>query len=222
LHPACNATLAASLAKVAGRRPISRGDKNGFVDKAMSAHDEPLCLEQFLASGGRGRIDLLRHCVLSITMEPIFVFLVSEYRQRPTHAGALTLFDVFCAPGAPCRLRADPVLPPRELVLAASIRALRAQWLQLQSARPPAPEDAVAITMPMRGLFDSVVRSVMNDPDAPYTRLACRYDPALTPAENLPDGRMTQAQRLFVENTWKPVVRPRLVAAGFWQLQTIE
>ena len=33
---------------------------------------------------------------------------------------------------------------------------------------------------------------------------------------------MTQAQRHFVENVWKPQIRPRLVDAGFWQMQTIE
>ena len=188
----------------------------------MSAQPRPLSLEQIVAAGGRGRIDLLRHCVQTVTLEPLFVFLAGEYRQRPTHVAALALFEMFCVPAAPCLLRAHQALPPREPMLAASVRAIRAQWLQLQSPQPVAAEDAVAITVPTHGLFDNVVRAVTNDPDGPYASLARRYDPALTPAENLPDGRMTQAQRLFVENTWKPVARPRLVAAGFWQLAAIE
>jgi hypothetical protein len=179
-------------------------------------------LEEILRSGGRPRIDLLRHCVLSVTMEPLFVFLAHEYRTRPVHAAALALFDMFCAPGAPARIGAHAVLAPRNLVLAAGVGALRAQWLQMQAARAPEPEAAVPLTVPLRGLFDPVVRAVTQDPNGAWTRLARSYDPVLDPAQNLPDGRMNAVQRHFVDSVWKPVVRPCLVSAGFWQLQTIE
>ncbi|MPZ43797.1 MAG: hypothetical protein GEV05_10400 [Betaproteobacteria bacterium] len=179
-------------------------------------------VEEALHAGGRSRIDLLRHCVQSVTMEPLFVFLVDEYRQRPQHAAALALFDMFCAPGAPARLGAHAVLPPMNLVLVAGTRALRAQWSQMQAAEPPAAEVAVPRTVPMRGLFDSVARAATQDPDGAWARLTRYYDPALAPSDNLPGGRMSTTQRHFVENVWKPVVRPRLVSAGFWQLQTIE
>ena len=57
-------------------------------------------VEAALQAGGRGRIDLLRHCVQSVTMEPLFAFLVQEYRQRPRHAAAIALLFAlrFCFP----------------------------------------------------------------------------------------------------------------------------
>ncbi len=179
-------------------------------------------VEAALHAGARSRIDLLRHCVQSVTMEPVFAFLVQEYRQRPRHAAALALFDMFCAPGAPARLGAHAVLPPMNLMLAAGMHALRAQWSQMQAAEPPAVELAVPVTVPMRGLFDPVVRALTQETDSAWVHLSRYYDPALDPSANLPGGRMSTAQRHFVENVWKPVVRPCLVSAGFWQLQTIE
>jgi hypothetical protein len=32
---------------------------------------------------------------------------------------------------------------------------------------------------------------------------------------------MTAGQKAFVENVWRPRVRPALVAAGFWRVATI-
>jgi hypothetical protein len=177
-------------------------------------------IESTLLAGGRGRIDLLRHCVWSVTMEPVFVFLVHEYRQQPRHAAALALYDVFCAPGAPARLDAHALLPPMNLTLAAGTHTLRAQWLQMHSAEPA--EAPIRTTVPMRGMFDRIVDGLTHDPAGRWARLGLYYNPARDPAENLPGGRMTPAQRHFVENVWKPRVRPCLVSAGFWQMQTIE
>jgi hypothetical protein len=179
-----------------------------------------ISVESILMAGGRGRIDLLRHCVWSITMEPVFVFLVHEYRHRPRHAAALGLFDMFCAPGAPARLDPDAVLGPANVTLAASVRTLRAQWLQMQAAEPP--QLAIPVTVPMRGMFDRIVDRLMKNPEGGWARLGLYYNPARDPAENLPEGPMTPAQRHFVEHVWKPRVRPCLVSAGFWQMRTIE
>jgi hypothetical protein len=33
---------------------------------------------------------------------------------------------------------------------------------------------------------------------------------------------MNAAQQHFVERVWRPVARPELVAAGFWQIANIE
>jgi hypothetical protein len=177
-------------------------------------------VDSILVAGGRDRIDLLRHGVYSITMEPVFVFLVHEYRQQPRHAAALALFDMFCAPGAPARLETDAILPPRDLTLAASARTLRAQLLQMQAAEPP--QIATPMTVPMRGMFDRIVDRLTQNPEGRWAQLRLYYNPARDPAENLPGGRMTPAQRHFVENVWKPRVRPSLVSAGFWQMRTIE
>ncbi len=179
-------------------------------------------IDRILAEGGAGRIALLRYCVISITMEPIFVFLASEYRLRPTHAGAVALYDVFCAPGGPAPIRAAALLPPHHLGLASGIDTLRRQVRQLHAPQPAAPHDGIPITAPMRGLFDPVVELVRTDPEGRFTRMARRYDASRTPVQNLPGARMTAGQRHFVENVWRPRIRPGLVSAGFWQLTTIE
>ena len=47
------------------------------------------------------------------------------------------------------------------------------------------------------------------------------FDPAQSPAANLPGGRMTAGQRAFVEGVWQPRVRPELVRAGFWKIADV-
>jgi hypothetical protein len=179
-------------------------------------------IEEILRRGGGARVGLLRHCVLSVTMEPLFVFSVREYRLRPTHLAALALYDVFCAAEAPARIRAPRVLPPRDLRIHAAIQVIRMQRAQMQSPAPPDVTSAVPITIPHRDLFDPVAEALRSDPQGGYQALACRYDPARSPHENLPDGKMSAFQRYFVENIWQPVARPRLVDAGFWHMASIE
>ncbi|HEX2828884.1 MAG TPA: hypothetical protein VHP37_21215 [Burkholderiales bacterium] len=176
-----------------------------------------------IARGGRGRVDLLRYCVMSIAMEPLFLFLAGEYRLRPTHAGALALFDVFCDPHSPARLSAHELLPPRELALAAGIAQIRSRWAALQAPRP-AEDDQAPRSVPAgpgRSLFDALVRGVLADANGRIKALSASYDPHLSPAENLPGGRMNASQRSFVDNVWIPFARPRLAAAGFWQIATV-
>jgi len=177
---------------------------------------------EILTRGGASRIELLRYCVMSVTMEPVFVFLTQEYRLRPTHVAALALYDVFCAPEASARIKGGDVLPPRNLVLVAAIRSIRQQWDYLQGAGEPREEAGVSITTPYRNLFDPVARSVQNDAKGAFARLELRFNPQLSPQENLPGGKMNAGQRYFVEKIWQPVVRPRLVTAGFWHIANIE
>jgi hypothetical protein len=175
-----------------------------------------------LVKGGEQRVALLRYCVMSMTVEPLFVFLTQQYRLRPTHIAALALYDVFCALDAPARVRASGALPPKNLTLQATAYSIRQQWDQLQSPEQPDQRSTVSITTPYRNLFDPVVASVRDDPQGYFAQLGTRYDPRLAPHENLPSGRMTAAQRHFVENVWRRAARPRLVAAGFWQVADIE
>jgi hypothetical protein len=177
-------------------------------------------LTEILVKGGEQRVALLRYCVMSVTMEPLFVFLTHEYRLRPGHSAALALYDIFCAPDAPARIRALEVLPPRNLSLLAAIQAIRQQWAHLQRPEQPEEGPTVSITTPHRNLFDLVAHTVRTDTH--FTQLASRFDPRLSPQENMPNGRMNAAQRHFVEKVWRPAVRPRLVAAGFWQIASIE
>ena len=179
-------------------------------------------IDDILARGGARRLDLLRYCVLSITMEPLFLFLAGEYRLKPTHSGALALFDVFCAMDAPARLSAYEILPPRELGLGAEIAKIRERWKAIQA--PPSPDDddaRNAAPWPGRALFDTLVAGVRRDTHKKLEHVSASYDPALTPHENLPGGRLTATQRHFLDRVWLPIVRPRLTGAGFWQIATV-
>ena len=179
-------------------------------------------IDATFSRGGVERLDLLRYCVMAINMEPLFLFLAGEYRLRPTHAGALALFDMFCATGAPARLEAYELLPPRELALAAEISKIRERWAAMQA---PAHEDEEttrsAPSWPARSLFDALARGVRADTHGRLRSIGASYDPQLTPHENLPGGKLSASQRQFVERVWQPIVRPRLAAAGFWQISTI-
>jgi hypothetical protein len=175
-----------------------------------------------LVKGGERRVALLRYCVMSVTVEPMFVFLTQEYRLRPTHIAALSLYDVFCAPDAPARVRALDLLPPRNLSLVMATEAIRQQWAWLQRPEQPEEGPTVSITMPHRNLFDPLAHSLQKNPDGHFLQLGSRYDPLLSAQQNLPGGKLNAAQRHFVDNVWRPVARPRLVAAGFWQVANIE
>jgi hypothetical protein len=181
----------------------------------------PADLDAILAKGGEHRIALLRYCAISGTMEPVFVFLVTLYRLRPTHAGALALYDVFCAPGAPGRVRAPDVLPPRNLRLSADAGSVRAQWAQVATGEARESDVAMRITTPHRDLFDVVTQWLRRDPESPWSRVGHTFDVGRTPEENLPGGRMSPGQRQFRDERWLPVIRPRLVDAGFWPLASI-
>ena len=181
-----------------------------------------MTVAEILSRGGEGRVALLRYCVMSITPEPVFLFLAKEYRLRPTHQSALALYDVFCAPGAAARVRSPAALPPRDLYLSVATGSIRKQWVALHS--PEQLEDGVRIstTVPHRDLFDRLTAALEQDPDGPLARVARQYDPDRTPHQNLPGGKMNAAQKHFVEKVWRPIARPMLVAAGFWQIATIE
>src|SRR5437867_2774371 len=109
-----------------GGRLLRTGLRENGVDPleygAMPSNLE-MHLTEILAKGGEQRVALLRYCVMSITMEPVFVFLAQEYRLRPTHAAALALYDVFCARDALARIGVMEALPPRNLQLQAAVES---------------------------------------------------------------------------------------------------
>src|SRR5829696_3291893 len=82
-------------------------------------------LDHIFTHGGKALIDLLNYCVRSVQMDPVFAFLVEEYRLSPSQAKAVALYDMFAAPGAPARISAEDLLPPRELALQIIIENLR-------------------------------------------------------------------------------------------------
>jgi len=164
---------------------------------------------------------LLRYCVISTRIEPLFFFLTDEYRLRPTHAAALALYDVFCAQTAPARLGTYELLPPRELTVSAAIARIREEWQQFHAPQVCEPPEPIDVRTPSRNLFDRIARGVRDDPAGRWARVSSDFDPRLTPQENLPGATMSAGQRHFVENVWHPVAKPRLVTAGFWQVATI-
>jgi hypothetical protein len=182
----------------------------------------PADINRILAAGGKQRIALLRLCVMSVQMEPVFVFLTQEYRLHPTHDAALALYDVFCAPDAPAGIEARDMLSPRDLRLLSVIRAIRQQRDQMMQPEQGEPEGRIPITTPHRHLFDGIARAVQDDPGGSYARLGSQFDPQLSPEQNLPGGRISAAQRHFVNFVWRPLARPRLVEAGFWRIAVIE
>jgi hypothetical protein len=176
-------------------------------------------LDELLAGGDRSLIDLLHYSVLSVQLEPLFVCLVRDYRGNATVARAAALFDVFLTASAPARIRAEAVLPPRDPRLEAAVRS----WRERQSALagPPPPGQRPVGLLPPRHLFDAVVAYLRDQPDGPLQQIALSYDPARTPHENLPGGRVSARGRFFLDNVWQPHVRPVLVAAGFHRVAAI-
>ena len=178
-------------------------------------------IADILNRGGAPRIALLRYCVMSVTMEPVFVFLAQDYRLHPSHARALGLYDVFCSPQAPARIRAPNLLEPMNLRLAAAMPAIRRQCERAPKEEPAGTDEGSLNTAPDRCLFDHIAGEVAAGLQGGARWLA-GYDPRLEPERNLPGGRMNAGQRFFVDNIWRPVARPRLVSAGFWQISTID
>jgi hypothetical protein len=179
--------------------------------------------------GSAGLIDFLHYCVFSRQLEPVFVFLVNEYQNQPTPGRALALYDLFCAPGAPAMIQAEPVLPPLDWRIHRSIQPIRQQWNRADSTpskteEDPQPHDSPLTTphpLPAQYLFDFIVHHLMDNGDGPLHTVSRQFDPGRSPMDNLTNGTMTPGQRAFVENVWKPTVRPQLIAAGFWRIADI-
>jgi hypothetical protein len=204
-------------------------------------------VNEIFKRGGRGLIDFLEYCVLTVNKDLVFVYLVHEYQLRPTAIGATGLFDMFCAANAPAKISVVSLLPPKDRRLEMAIEIYRARpsaegpnhapaensiasehgTSENDALSPPEalPDDAAPasrhVPLPPRYLFDPIVQRITTDASASITAIEQNYDPTLTPHENLPDGRLNAGQRAFVEYTWLPIVRPHLVAAGFWRIATV-
>jgi hypothetical protein len=168
-------------------------------------------LDDIFARGGQELIDVLNYCVRSVQMDPVFAFLVGEYRMFPTPAKAIALYDMFIATEAPARINAVELLPPRELSLQTLIR----------NFRPAMPGSFRAPVQPGKNIFDSLAVYVRQNRRGAIARVKRRYNPTRTPTENLPRGKMTEGQKQFVTAVWEPRVRPTLVAAGFRRVANI-
>ena len=178
-------------------------------------------VETEFTRGGRVVVDFLTFCVMSIRLEPLFVYLVRDYRSRPTPGAALALFDCFCARDAPGRLRALPaeLLPPVNLKFEREVGRFGDRSEVVPGAT--ADEASVGRVFPPRYLFDFLTEGMSAQGRDPVQEVGDSFDPSLTPAQNLPGGRLAPGQRLFVERIWQPKMRPRLVASGFWRIANV-
>lgn len=155
-------------------------------------------------------------------LEPVFCFLAQEYRLRPTHLGALALYDVFCRAQSPAKISLRDIVPATDTRLASAIQyASNQQALKTQTA----VDDMVNVSRtiaPQRYLYDFLAQAVQNESGGNYEQVAHQFDPKLPPEQSMPHGKMTDIQRHFVNYVWRPLVRPCLANAGFWQVAVIE
>lgn len=158
------------------------------------------------------------YAVRSMQMDLLFIALVRDYRNHPTVPKAVALYELFCTTQALARVSLAETLPPRNLRLQAAIRPL--QSAQNSATGTNIPATSLPMTLPPKYLFDSVAcRLEQLSPSLRNIRR--RYRPRRSPQANLPGGKMTATQRHFVDKVWEPIIRPRLVAAGFWRVATV-
>jgi len=177
-------------------------------------------INEIFGHGGKESVELLDYCVRSIQVDPIFVFLVQQYRSAPTVPKAVALYDIFCVPNALARISTQNVLPPLDLRIQSSIRPFRADLTRSQVRNFSSPGTAFPRLLPPKYLFDFIAQAVQENSSA-FSHIRRRYKRSRTPIENLPGGEMTSTQRHFVEKIWEPIIRPHLLAAGFWRIASI-
>lgn len=163
----------------------------------------------------KATLDFLDFCVRSMQMDPLFLFLVEEYRANPTVPKAVSLFHTFCAPGALAKVSVDP----DEANIQAAMRPINVSWTRMQAALVFGPGNGAPPVPPPASLFDRVAASITGA--GILTRLRRHYDPDRSPIENLPGHRMNRVQQHFTERLWQPIIRPHLVAAGFWRIAEV-
>lgn len=181
----------------------------------------PTDIDAIFRCGGQALIEFLEYCVRSVETDAVFAFLVREYRGSPTDHKALALYEMFCAATAPARISAQEALPPTDVRLKVAIQPLQERRNLIGSLQGKPPELIPPSILPAPYLFDFLVRRLEDCTESWFRRLSEWYDPHRPPLENLPGGRMSPAQRAFVEKVWEPQVRPRLVSAGFRRVANI-
>jgi len=179
----------------------------------------PIDIDAIFSRGGKELIGLLDYGVRSVRPDLLFVFLVQEYRLHPTAPKALALYDIFCAPQGAARVSATEMLFPNALQLENTMRPLRQNFAQVQEALAKAAA-APPLLLPPKFIFDALDLHLRKKSPA-LRSVKRRYRPDRTPLENLPRGRMNAGQRFFVDKVWEPLLRPRLIAAGFRRISSV-
>jgi hypothetical protein len=172
-------------------------------------------------SGGKMLLDVLDYAVFVGRWEPLFVYLVGEFRLQPTTPRALALYSVFCANDSPARLPVPHLLAPRDFRLERAVEPLRNPRMVCVDAEADPPRFQPAPIQPGKHLFDMLSDAILQQPNGPIAQVERGFDPSLGSHGSLPGGELTPAQRHVVERVWKPWARPQLVAAGFWRVATV-
>ena len=179
----------------------------------------PIDIDRIISVGGKELVDLLNYGVRAVQSDLLFVFLVEEYRNAPTSHKAVALYEIFCAPQALARLSAAELLPPVHPQLDVALRPLRANVAAVNEARVSGSTPPVLL-LPPKFIFDAIVLHLKKKSPG-LRQIKRRYRVERTPSANLLGGRMSEAQRYFIDRVWTPNVRPRLVAVGFRRVASI-
>jgi len=155
---------------------------------------------------GKGTLDFLDYCVRSTQLEPLFVFLVQEYRFSPTVPKAIALFHTFCAPAAIAKVSTDA----EDEQLQKAMRPITVTWTRMQAALVFGPGNGIPPLAPPSTLFDALAEKILRA--GILGKLRRNYCAGL---------KMNRVQQHFVEKIWQPIIRPHLVAAGFWRIAEV-
>ena len=121
-----------------------------------------------------------------------------------------------------CRTRfAEASLPPRNLRLPQEIQRIRDHIRHVEEYNATQPEVPLSVAIPSKYLFADIFAEIASSGHPVIGRICATYDPSLEPVRNLPGGKMTANQRMFVDRIWRPQLRPQLVRAGFPRIATI-
>jgi hypothetical protein len=176
-------------------------------------------IEEVFEKGGKPAAELLDYSIRSQQVDPVFLYLVRDFRIAPSMAKAIALYEIFCGPQAPSRVSVIEVLPPQDMRLQEAVRPLRTHWTRVQATAVFDADNRVPPLLPARYLFDSVTKAL--EQGCCCAGIRQNYDPELSPVQNLPGGKMTPNQRYFVDKVWQPIIKPHLTAAGFWRIASI-
>lgn len=158
----------------------------------------------------------LEFCVSTGEMEPVFVQLVDEYRAAPTISKAVALYDIFCAPCAPAKVKADACLPPHDMHIENAMRRIKLNWTRMQAAFVFGPTTQICTRPPATSLFDALARHIADSKD--MRRIKRQYVHWLSGRAS----RRDDFQQHFFEKLWQPIIAPHLLAAGFSALPLAE
>src|ERR1043166_9351587 len=110
-------------------------------------------------------------------MDGIFLYLLQEYRSRPTVPKAVAL----------SRLSTAGVLPPLDLRIQMAMHPFRNDLTRAQIKNFSTPGTAAPQLMPPKYLFD-FIGSALPKNSRPLKSIRRKYKPGRRAAENLPTG----------------------------------